>query len=473
MKLYTKYFLFFILAFTILKQNAHAQIFKCEPVTGRDAELAPILKKYDLVRIPFKDISSYVKGRANGSSITIVLEGKKHEWNIYENNLLSPDFKVHKIEGGKDVNVEIDKRCRTYIGYKNDSGKEARFTITPRTFMAMMPYGDNTIYIQQLKDFNKNAENDLFVVYHAGDAIDEVPHSCSVKERTHHEDPAPLPHESTRVKKPRSYNCLELEVTMATDWSMDDEFDSLEAIIDFQLTVLQHVEHHYLSDFDLDFRVQDYYYGTSYPSLWGEDYEVDELLPSFGDWAYAHFNTEDIGHLWTTIDLHDDDNFNIIGYAGVGGACSDIGLYPWAILERFTPLISKLALLQAHEYGHLLDADHEPGTGTIMEPSLSAVTCACWAQDNIEEMWDFIEDETCIETCVRCPFTYNIIDNIAWGNWKYSSQLSTTSTGFFFNEADVILQSEGYVRLLPGFNATSLSPASGGATLIARIEGCE
>ena len=472
MKLYTKYFLSFFLACIMLKQGVQAQIFRCEAVTGRNAGLSA-LKKYDVVRIPFTDISSYVKGRANGSSITLVLEGKHHEWKIYEDNLLAPDFKAHKIENGKIVKVDVEKSCRTYVGYRNDSGEEARFTITPRTFTAMMPYENENIYIQQLKDFNKNAENDLFVVYNAADAIDEVPHLCSVKKRTHHEGAEPLPHDSTRIKRSRSYTCLELEVTMASDWSIEQEFDSLEAILDFQLTVLHHVEHHYLSDFDLDFRVQDYYSGTSYPSPWGDDEDVDELLPGFGDWAYAHFNTEDIGHLWTTLDLHDGDDYGTIGYASVGGACSDIGLYPWALLERYTPVISNLALLQSHEYGHLLDADHEPGSGTIMEPSLNDVTCACWDPDNIEEMWDFIEDETCIVTCVRCPFTYNVIDNIAWGNWKYSSQFSTSSTGYFFHEADVILQSEGYVRLLPGFRATSLSPSSGGATLIARVDPCE
>ncbi len=51
-----------------------------------------------------------------------------------------------------------------------------------------------------------------------------------------------------------------------------------------------------------------------------------------------------------------------------------------------------------------------------MEPSLGDIDSPTWAQANIEKMLDFMEAETCIETCVQCPFTYTIIDYISWGD---------------------------------------------------------
>lgn len=454
--------------------NITAQIFRCEPVPLRDSKLTASFKRYDVVKIPFAEISEYVKGRSNGSSITLELAGEKHEWKIYENNLLRPDFRITRFESiGEISNMAYDKSCRTYVGYRDDTGEEARFTITARTFNAMMPNGKTILYIQQARDFNKSIAKDLFVVYHSGDEIDDTPRTCNVQKRVAELSPETPNEIATDSKKPRSYNCLELEVTMVTDWSIEDILDSAEAILDFNVTVLNHVEHRFLNDFDLDFWVQDYIFNGDYPSPWGEEEDVNELLGNFGDWAYAQFDTEDIGHVWTASDLHNDGDYGTIGFASVGGACSDIGLYPWCLLERFTATISSLATLQAHEYGHLLDADHEPGSGTIMEPNLGDVNCLCWDPDNIVEMWDFIEDEACIETCVQCPFTYNIIDRIAWGDWKYSSLTSTSSRGYFYHEADIILQSEGQVRLLPGFFATSLDEPSGGATMIARIDPCE
>ena len=202
--------------------------------------------------------------------------------------------------------------------------------------------------------------------------------------------------------------------------------------------------------------------------------DVEELQTDFGDWAGAYFSTQDIGHLWSGFDLHDGENYNVIGNASIGGTCGDIGIYQWTVLERFSATdFYNLALLQAHEYGHLLDADHEENTGTIMEPSLNLVESATWAQANIDEMFDFIEDEACIQSCIQCPLSYTIADYISWGDWKYSSVLNVNSTAVIDSVADVIFQSEGFVKLTPGFSASSLQPASSGGTFVAKIAGCE
>jgi hypothetical protein len=87
-------------------------------------------------------------------------------------------------------------------------------------------------------------------------------------------------------------------------------------------------------------------------------------------------------------------------------------------------------------------------------------------------MFDFIEDEDCISTCRYCPVSFNIIDDIGWGDWRYSALDHIRSTGVIDSLADVQFRAVGYVRLLPGFHASGLQPASGGATFRAYIADC-
>jgi hypothetical protein len=257
---------------------------------------------------------------------------------------------------------------------------------------------------------------------------------------------------------------------------MFEEYDSAEAILDFNLTVLNFVEPFY-NDFDLDFWVQDFFIVTSTNYLdtpWGPELEAPLLLENFGDWADDYFGDQDIGHLWTNGDIWNDEGSGVIGRAWIGGACGDIGITPWSILERFSANdFYTLALLQAHEYGHTLDADHEPGTGTIMEPNLGDVESASWAPANIDEMNSFIEDETCIQSCIQCPSMYNIIDYIGWGDWRYSAIGYITSSAVIDSLADVRFQANSFITLTPGFTATSHQPSSGGSTFEAKIAGCE
>ncbi len=456
------------------------QQFLGEKIVIRDAQLTKKFSSVEVYSLPVKEMAAYAKRRHSGSNFGITLGGDKYDWILSDNNQLRPESKITTLVNGKIVPVSFDQACRTFIGYDAKQNMPARLTITERTFMALIPKENETYYIQPLKDFIKGSDPDLFVYYRDTDVLHPVAGSCGVVTKTIaptslHENEESI-WQSAKHRDRRSYNCLEIEVTLATDNRMYNDFNAEpEELIDFVVTVQAHVEHHYLSTFDIDFWIQEYFIVTSISTNpWGQALEVTELQVDFSDWAYDHFDTEDIGHVWTGGNVHDDGDFNAIGWASVGGACDDIGVYPWAVLERDAITdISNLALLQAHEYGHLLDADHEPGSGTIMEPNLSAIECSCWDPDNIEEMWSFIEDEGCIETCVQCPVSYTIIDKIAWGNWRYSTQAFIISNGSFFNEADVLMQSEGYVKLVPGFYASSLNDPAEGATFVGRIAPCE
>ena len=467
-----------LLLFFLIGLNLNGQIFTGIPVSLRDNELAKSFTKVDIYRLNAEEISDYSQRKANGSSMTFVFGNERYEWKVYEHDLMRPESRVTTMKDGEKTGIDFDRSCRTFIGFRDDRAESARFTISGNYFAAMIPSKNTIVYIQPLHDFVIESDPDLFVLYTPGDLI--MPKRAMCK------DPLPRKIEKRKDKMDeysgmqrshsRTFNCRELQVTIANDSEMHEDFGAVVDEINFNLTVLLFMEPYY-DDFDLDFWVEEIFCVTSNNTAdnpWGTATEVDDLQSDFGDWAYDHFDSEDIGNLWTTHDLHDDDDYGTIGYASIGGACSDIGIYPWAVLENFNSNnFYLLSILQAHEYGHLLDADHEPGTGTIMEPSLGDIESPSWAEANIEEMLSFMEDESCIQSCVRCPIYYNIIDYIGWGDWKYSAQDHINSTARIDSVADVIYQAINYVKLTPGFDASAVQPSSGGGTFIARIEGCE
>ncbi len=460
-------------------QDLIGQTFRGTPLRYVDQALSAMLKNYEVYELPAADINDYVHTRQFAIPLSLEMGNTVFHWTLYENHILSPDVRGTTMKNGAYVPIEFDRTCRTFVGYNHDLSVDARFTIRDETFVALMPDGDDTYIIQPVSQLTRQAADNKLVMYRLSDMIATPPGLCHASKKEIHSESYPEPADTMKsVKRSsrRTFSCLELQVSFATDNQMWQEYEDVDLILDFNLTVMNVMEPFY-DDFDLDFWIAEFFIVTdpaNSSTPWGNATEVDDLRPDFGDWAGAYFSTQDIGHLWTTNDLHSSGDYGVIGNANIGGTCGDVGIYQWTVLERFTANdFYSLALLQAHEYGHLLDADHEENTGTIMEPSLSLVESATWAQANIDEMFDFIEDEACIQSCVQCPLSYTIIDSISWGDWKYSTVLHLNSSAGINGEADVIFQSEGFVKLTPGFRATSLLQPSDGATFVAKIAGCE
>ncbi|HQW03614.1 MAG TPA: M12 family metallo-peptidase, partial [Saprospiraceae bacterium] len=463
-----------IITFTLIltTQQIFAQTFRGTPVRYSDQALSEVLKNYQVYELPAANINEYVHTRQFAIPLTLEMGSQVFQWTLYENHILNPEAKGTTMKDGSIVPLQFNRDCRTFVGYNHDLSVDARFTIRDKTFVALMPDGEDTYIIQPVSQWTREAAENKFVMYRLSDLIAVQPGLCHVSKKEIQSETHPEPSDTIRNKSRgshRTFSCLELQVSFATDNQMWQDYEDVDLILDFNLTVMNVMEPFY-DDFDLDFWVAEFFIVTdpaNSSTPWGNATEVDDLRPDFGDWAGAYFSTQDIGHLWTTNDLHSSGDYGVIGNANIGGTCGDVGIYQWAVLERFTANeFYMLALLQAHEYGHLLDADHEENTGTIMEPSINLVESATWAQANIDEMFDFIEDEACIQSCVQCPLSYTIIDSISWGDWKYSTVLHLNSSAGIDGEADVIFQSEGFVKLTPGFRATSLLEPSDGATFV-------
>ncbi len=470
---------FFLIISICLGNLLHAQEFYAIPLAMKDIRLDQMYTRYEVYTLDPNMISEYMQRQESGAPLKLVFGDQVFEWTVYENQILRPDCRISTIRDGKYQSLEVDRKCRTFVGFRPDMEKEARFTISKGCFAAMIPVGKTYTMIQPITQLIGSAEKNVFVLYKVSDAIRGSEGFCELEEV-----PTVSPSEEIPIQLPtsplpanRTYTCLEMEVALATDHRMFITYGSADAVLDLNLTVMNFVEPFY-DDFDIDFWTDDFFIVTSTSggdTPWGTSLDMDVLKDEFEDWADNWFGAQDIGHLWTSGNIYKDDfDYGILGRADIGGACGDIGITPWTVLENnvLTDFYD-LAILQAHEYGHLLDADHEPGTGTIMEPNFGDTESATWAQANIEEMFDFIEDEGCIESCTQCPGAYNIYDYIGWGSWRYSALVSIESSAVIDSSAQVVFQSAQWIKFKPGFVATAFHPTSLHMRLIAKIEGCE
>nr|HPN70091.1 M12 family metallo-peptidase [Saprospiraceae bacterium] len=463
-----------IIIFLVASLSVNAQEFTAIPVYNRMLDNIEKKNNVQYFKLPIYDIYEYVQSKNDSIPLSIHIGRENKRWILIPNKMMSENVRVRTSDHGLFKDIFIDKKCTTFKGINIDNGEIESVFISDKNIFFKIKRDGHIKEVYSTKLRNKGGDRNTIIMEDIDQSGFSVDKQCGTESKAKiRKLEKKIGIGKTRVQQPLS--CREVSVGIATDasvWSLFDE--NVEDIIDFNLTLLGEVELLY-DNFNLDFMVTEIYIHMDFVSStnpWGEDVEASALLSNFGDFGDANFDT-DIGHVWTNRDINNDGNSITIGRAWVGGACGDIGIHQYAILELFSSSLSDLALLQAHEYGHLFDADHEPNTGTIMEPSLGAITSNTWAAANIIEMEDFIEDETCLFTCAHCPFNYHIIDQIVGGTWVYSSQNQTTTTADIKQGADVTIKSQVTVKLLPGFNASSLKELSGQTVVKVQIGVCE
>ena len=450
-------------------QIGSAQFFEGKPVTTRSQVTQSSLKNFEAFELPLQEMAYYVDSKGYGGELTIKLGRKSFKWEMIPNDLLDHEVNATTLQDGKYVPLNYDRKVRTYIGINQDGHRTDRITITPRLLHISTNFNGQPLEITSQKSIDPASNPDVVLVFHQDDIIIPDFPFCNVKDKQKVIDQSRKYKNDSGENRQSMLSCREVEVGFATDSRFFAAFNQdVEAILDYNLTILSLTEELF-DQFSLDFVVKDFFILTSTNvanNPWGTALEVDDLISDFYDWADVHLHT-DMGHLWTIGDLYDYElvsgtNYDVVGYASYGGACDDIGLYNYCLLEKH-PDVNTLfmqKLLQTHEYGHLFDAYHTPGTNTIMEPSLSNSLQPIWAAVSVDEMTDFIVDESCLESCNQCPLNQNILDYIVSGNWNYASLLETMGNGKISGNANVTFQSAGKVVLKPGFKASSMAPNS-------------
>lgn len=311
-------------------------------------------------------------------------------------------------------------------------------TTVSLTFNDNFIYGfikDKTGYnhIQPLYYFDENQKGkDLYVVFNADDLKPEAPATCG----THPLKNAniPTPHKKggsdTRLDE-----CFEVDLAIANDFTMFQEFGSVVATENHSTGVMNDVQANYDDEFADELQyviVTQFTVSTSGGDPWSSSADTDILLPSFRSWGngggFGAFEY-DVASLWTDKDIFNSNGSGVVGVAYVGVICE---FSRYNLLENFTSNPNTKRMMVAHELGHNWSSGHDAsGSNTIMAPSVNTATT--WSAQSTSAIENHISSRWCLSNCAGsssppvADFTMNVIEECTPGIVQFTN--TTTGSG--------------------------------------------
>lgn len=413
--------IFLILFSLIFSHSLYSQSIKVYPTLDKS------FKDYDIMNIDSRSVYQAVSTSRNGSEIKLRIN-EKTEWNLYLENseIISPNYLVS--EGTADGIVR--KKGTTALpmqGYVvGQPNSRVSLTFNDNFIYGFIKIGQSTYFIEPLSHFEKSESADKFVMYSVNDIIQGEEKVCGYdqylkgKEENKHHVP--------NTGSARNGLCFRIEIALAADYSMFQQYGNSTGVQNHNIGVLNNVQTNYDDEFadELQFVLTEQWLSTcSTCDPWTSSTDPYNLLDDFTPWGTSGFSaSHDVASLWS------NRNFDggTIGLAWVGAACTS---NKYNVLEDFSSNAEQKRVLQAHELGHNFDASHNTG---IMAPSVSSSTV--WSSTSISEIENFYMSLSCLDNCpsTNAPtadFIYQVTNPCNPAEVQFTN-LSTNSTSWFW-----------------------------------------
>jgi len=450
-----------------------------QPVSNQSAlSLSHVFKKYSLFEINTAAVDQYVKKAASGNiRLELELPGyASFPLDMHRHDILSNDYKL--VVGTPQGRQEFPKPgCMTYQGsLTNQDNSNVYLTIDDDFIYGMLNGNSQSWFIEPLQYFDKQAKENVYVIYDTRDVVQHVGIGCGVSEvMTRH-----ISNNSTaRVEGSATGTANLVDVAIASDDSMVYRYGTPSKVQQHNIGVMNTMVGYYsntqLTAGYLEFRIVGQYVSTAVannalsPLYTGQDATV--LLPNFSNWGQAgNFGlTYDLGVYWTTKDITDNaGNTGVIGLAYVGAACTS---FRYQILEDLASLdAGQLGSLAAHETGHNFGANHD-GSG-IMTPSVSTPGATTFSATSIGEINTYMASPSAncfsnantimpvaqfnpssksVCTGSSITFTDYSVGNVTGVSWTFQGGTPATSTN----------RSETVTFSTPGLKTITLTATNG------------
>ena len=391
--------------------------------TRQQSDFERYFLQYQLYDVPTPSIDQYVKTSPDGRNFRLKLD-RDHDWEIvlYDHDMRSADYSVrfadergiHTLPKGPNI---------TYKGYVNgDRNQEVRLTIDGDFFYGYIEEDNQTYFIEPAGTFSASASRQHYTVYTPDEVVIDPNVSCAATDIERH---APdVPDHSHDHRSPVRMSCIEVELAIASDYSMYADHGSTVGGVTAQtLGVMNNVAGNYDDEFadDISFLIVEQFVSTC-PSCdpWTASNDASTLLSDFRGWGNSGgFNASfDLGQMWTNRNIC-GSGCGVVGLAYISAVC---GGAKYHLLEDYTTNAGSLRVLTSHEIGHNFGCPHNYSFGSscdppnrpgnlrlIMDPSVSSAAVE-WSDgsgtceaNSVNTVDNFVQTIACLTACTAAP----------------------------------------------------------------------
>ncbi|MFK8161462.1 MAG: M12 family metallo-peptidase [Lewinella sp.] len=293
--------------------------------------------------------------------------------------------------GLRSTGVSLDRQPSAQFRGKLANGGTAVFTIDPKFVIGSWEKNGATTNLEPLWRLWPAAPHNVYIIYQNAD-VKDMENACGTAAGLHDQIP-------NVGQNKQAGECFEVEIALAADFEMFQDFGDATSVENFMLGTLAAVQTNYDDEFPdaLTFVVTATFIATTNAEdPWTNNTDPEVLLPDFRTWGRnGNFSASfDVASLWSGRDF----DGSTVGLAYVGVVCTSS---EYNVLQNFSTNAASLRVLWAHELGHNFGARHDPSGPNdprlIMFPSVVATTE--WSQTSIDVITNYYESVSCLASC--------------------------------------------------------------------------
>ncbi len=382
--------------------------------TSLTTELDKNFRAYSVDVISTQELVTQTKGEHDFHYLTLKLGDEMYELELW-NSGLNENVNI-TLASGKEYKGTHPTPLKGQIVDNNVSS--VRLTVNDGFLSGYIKTNDQRLNVQPAYYYDTKADRNLIVTYYEKDIIEHGnSHTCGVN-KNHQIHEHEIKEESITTKS--TGLCFEVEIALAADWLMFQDYGS-ESAVENQITaVLNDVQGNYDDEFAdvIEYDLSDVFISdcnTCDP--WTSSTDSGDLLDDFSSWAPSNLGGHQVASLWTSRNF----NGSTIGLAWVGTVCTSLS---YNVLEDFTNNSSFLRVLQAHELGHNWNAFHDSGNSFIMSESVNGSNT--WSSASKTSIENYLTNTSgCYNTCSsgippEADFEYDIIEECVVGEVEFT-----------------------------------------------------
>ncbi len=396
--------LFHVVCFFVLAGSTQASpndiVLEAERFDGKGLDgLKDHFREYRVYKV---DLQRFHKGMSRkGEGVDLAFHwGDDHRWETHlkRYDLRSSGYVLRTSNG--EVPGRRSEPPFTYKGYftkgEGAGSSVIRLSIRSDHLSGLFMRDGEVHVVEPVHRFVPDAPRDLVVLYTIDDLIEKEKVSCGVETR---QEKGSLLHKRPEAKQRGEGDetfCSVVEIALAADKTMVDEFGSVPAVETEMIDMMNLVNGLYQpGPLRISYVLTETYVSTDPTEISpvGETAALN-VLRDFQAWGNGggFTNPYDVASFWTDRDF----NGTTIGKANDGAICNTI---KYNVLQHYYNDQLRDMVTQAHELGHNWTAGHVPQTNIhVMAPQNMGPNDQ-WHQNTITSILNYKKTRVCLDNC--------------------------------------------------------------------------